>query len=84
MTTTPPRTPADERDEPFYVDSDCPDCDTELVLYDELPEEKLRESDAFGAPLQEMDEDDRIWYDEWVCPECLDGIVMDWPEDREI
>lgn len=20
------------------------------------------------------------WHDEWVCPECDDGIHMDWPE----
>lgn len=20
------------------------------------------------------------WYDEWECPNCLDGIHMDWPE----
>jgi hypothetical protein len=24
--------------------------------------------------------DEEIWYDEWECPVCLDGIHMDWPE----
>lgn len=31
----PPETPADERDgEPYYISSDCSECDTELELYD--------------------------------------------------
>lgn len=31
----PPETPADERDgEPYYIDSDCPECGTILELYD--------------------------------------------------
>jgi len=32
-----PECPADPRDgEPYYIDSECPDCGAELVLYDEL------------------------------------------------
>lgn len=61
-----PTSPSDPRpnDEPYYIDSECPDCGTELALYDEL-----------------TDEDGETWHDEWMCPECREGIHMDWPEE---
>lgn len=65
---TKPEKPSDPRDgEPYYIDSECPDCGTELILYQEL-------EDA------EYDEDE-IWHDEWTCPKCEDGIYLDWPEE---
>lgn len=66
---------SDEREEPHYVDNDCEECGTELVLYDKADEELLEESNALNPPNT-----DDIWYDEWVCPECLDGIILDVPE----
>lgn len=59
--TDAPRSPADPRPngEPYYIDSDCPECGTALELFDP----------ASG------------WYDEWWCPECDDGIYIDWPEE---
>lgn len=60
-----PEKPSDLRDgEPYYIDSDCPECGTELVQDTE-------------AVLEG-------WYDEWLCPECDDGVHMDWPDaERE-
>lgn len=23
-----------------------------------------------------------IWHDEWACPDCDNGIFMDWPEEQ--
>lgn len=58
-----PNSPADPRDgEPYYIDSECPDCGTELRQVEEARE--------------------RGWHDEWECPNCLDGIHMDWPESE--
>lgn len=75
----PPQSAADPRDgEPYYIDSEC-DCGEELVLYDELSDKKKRQSDALSDPELEPDNDE-IWHDERVCPECLDGIHMDWPD----
>lgn len=72
------RLPAsEEREEPAHIDSNCPSCNAVLVLYDELPLKKFRESEDLGPPPEG---DEEIWYDEWVCPECLDGIRMDWPD----
>ena len=62
MSKTPPQSAADPRDgEPYYIDSDCPDCGSELVLFEE--------------PAT-----DEVWHDEWTCPDCQDGIHMDWPQ----
>lgn len=33
-----------------------------------------------GHRLEYLDEDSG-WYDEFVCPNCDDGIHMDWPEE---
>lgn len=62
---TQPVTPADPRDgEPYYIDSDCPDCGEALVPY---------------GPAREDG-----WHDEWQCPNCDDGIHMDWPQDLSV
>lgn len=69
-----PRKPSDERDEPYYTDSHCKDCGTELILYDTADTELLREAEKLNPP-----ETTDTWYDEWICPECLDGIILDTP-----
>lgn len=55
-----PESPADPRpnDEPYYIDNECEECGSELVLYDE----------------------ESGWNDEFICPECEDGVYMDWPD----
>lgn len=39
-----------------------------------------------GATLVQWDDhydtDREPWYDEWVCPNCEDGVHMDWPESH--
>ena len=54
---------------PYYIAANCPTCSTPLVLYDRLDER---------SPLA----DDQVWYDEWICPQCRDGVWMDWPESE--
>ena len=62
-----PESAADPRpnNEPYFIDSSCPDCSEDLVLYDEYTEE--------GG---------EVWYDEWICPSCDDGLHMDWPDSK--
>jgi len=65
-------TPADPRPggEPYYIDSTCPGCGTDLVLYDKQEEEDVP--------------DEEIWHDEWTCPkeDCPKSkyVVLDAPE----
>lgn len=82
MTEDPPKRPADPRPfyEPYYRDNHCEECGEELVLYDNLSDEQRRSSEAFSNP--ETDTSDIIWYDEWACPRCLDGVRFDWPEEE--
>src|ERR687883_360256 len=54
---------------PYYIAPNCPTCDTPLVLYDHL-DERSRLAD------------NQVWYDEWICPRCRDGIWMDWPASQ--
>lgn len=77
--TDAPRSAADPRPggEPYYIDSACPDCGAELVLYDSLDPLTIWNADALGKPP----DSEVIWHDEWVCPDCLDGIHLDWPEE---
>lgn len=73
-----PQAPCHPRDEPFYIDTECPDCGTELVLND-----KHRPTgDGSGARVapEVWDERETVWYDEWVCPKCENGIHMDHPQ----
>ena len=43
-----------------------------------VDEELLKESDALSTPNT-----DDIWYDEWVCPECVHGVIIDHPNTTE-
>lgn len=60
-----PERPSDPRDEPYYIDNECHQCGSELVLWDEY-----------------YDTEGDTWWDEWVCPECENGVYMDWPESE--
>ena len=51
---------------PFYINSECPSCGRPLVLHDRL------HADSNLS-------DDQVWHDEWVCPNCREGIWLDWP-----
>lgn len=61
-----PTGPSDPRpnNEPYYIDSECKFCGTELVLVDD------------------PNQDEAVWYDEFECPECKEGVYMDWPEEH--
>lgn len=74
--TIPPLSPSDERESPYYISSTCTECGTELVLYDSLPEQTIENE------FQSSTESDTVWYDEWVCPSCLDGIYLDLPNEN--
>lgn len=73
-----PESAADPRPggEPYYIDSECPDCGTELVYYDDV---SVKHSEDVHS---EVFPDTAFFYDEFVCPECLDGIHMDWPQTK--
>jgi hypothetical protein len=62
-----PESPADLRPEgrPFYIGPNCPNCAAPLVLTDAQDGRK---------PCRQ-----KIWHDEWECPQCRDGLYMDWP-----
>jgi len=82
--TDAPQSAKDPRDgEPYYIDSECPDCGKEIVLYDSLTDEQLRENEAFANPEHRPGGEKVVWYDEWVCPECLNGVHMDWPDEHK-
>lgn len=57
------------RNSPSYIEANCENCSALLVLYD-LLYEKLNDP--------EENTGDSVWYDEWICPSCKDGIYMDW------
>lgn len=63
-----PRSAADRRpnDEPYFVPKTCSDCRTKLV-YSYL----LDDPDA---------PEEKRWYDEFECPKCRNGLVLDVPE----
>ena len=64
-----PRSPADPRPDnrPYFVDPNCSTCGTPLVL------DGLLANPSLPA--------DKVWYDEWICPNHVEeGIVMDWPQ----
>jgi hypothetical protein len=56
--------PSVPRITPWHISPDCPQCGTRLMLSDVL------EQPSIGS--------DDIWYDEWQCPACRDGVYMDW------
>lgn len=63
-----PQSPADPRPDnrPAYINPNCPKCGTPLVLLDLLENQNTPE--------------DEIWYDEFVCPKCNDGLYIDAPK----
>lgn len=63
-----PPTPASPRpgNRPYYVDPDCPECGTPLVLA-ELADGRAASDEAV------------LWHDEWACPAGCEGIVLDVP-----
>lgn len=77
LETIPPLTPSDERQSPYYIESTCIDCGTELVLYDSVSE------DIQTAEFQPTKGNNVVWYDEWICPSCLDGIYLDVPNKND-
>jgi ribosomal protein S27AE len=62
-----PRTAAQRRpnDRPYYIKHTCDKCGDELVY-----------ADLLSMSNTSIDE---IWYDEFMCPNCRDGVYMDWP-----
>lgn len=68
----PPDSAASPRpgNKPFYIKPNCQKCGAELVLLD-----------TFRNPDKPQED---IWYDEFICPVCEDGIYMDWPEEYEM
>ena len=69
-----PYSAADKRagNSPAYIHDRCPICKEKLVLADLLDNPQASENE--------------IWHDEFICPNCQDGVYMDWPDDyrREI
>lgn len=52
---------------PYYIKQNCEKCGTKLVYTDSLNDTHI--------PAEE------VWYDEFTCPLCRDGVYMDWPKD---
>ena len=42
-----------------------------------------KSADDWQEALVDRDAEDPgdVWYDEWECPRCQTGILMDWPEE---
>lgn len=53
-------------DRPSYIKQICDKCQAALVYADVLSESNTSI--------------DEIWYDEFMCPNCRDGVYMDWPQ----
>lgn len=72
MSDDAPMSAAERRpnDEPYYRDSQC-ECGTDYVYYDAHVEGK------------DLDDED-FWYDEFICPDCEYGLLLDTPEDIEL
>ena len=56
---------------PVHIDSQCPDCQSELVLLD-----------ALYPVMIDLEEeiDFKVQLDEWACPQCKNTIHFDKPE----
>jgi rubredoxin len=79
MEDEPPRSPGEPREgEPYYIDSECPECGSELILYDSLSEDQV--GDSSDLSVSDAENKDEVWHDEWCCPNCLDGIFLDVPD----
>lgn len=83
MSDNAPRSPSDPRpnDEPYYIDSDC-ECGATLVQYDEYHAKTVEDGQSSGTEGATHDTDREPWYDEWWCPDCDEGIHMDWPHSH--
>lgn len=70
MKSIKPRRPSDPRPgiKPYYIKEACPQCGVPLVLMDKAENPRTPE--------------DKIWHDEWMCPDCRDGVYMDWPPGK--
>jgi len=66
-----PRSAAEQRpnNKPVYIDPNCPECRTPLILVDIL--ENL------------LTPTDKVWHDEFICPKCRDGIYLDVPKSHK-
>lgn len=66
--SSPPTSSSSPRpdNKPYFILNECAECHSNLVLADPL----------FDASI----EFEEIWHDEWICPECRDGIYLDIPE----
>lgn len=53
---------------PRHIDPNCPKCGASLILSDLLRNPDIPEKD--------------IWADEFECPDCRDGIYLDWPKKK--
>lgn len=61
---------------PIHIKPHCEDCGTQLMLWD-----RYHKREVYGEKYMDVQfTDDPIFYDEWVCPVCKDGVRMDWPE----
>jgi hypothetical protein len=67
VTSKKPNSPSDKRPcyEPFYIPKNCKTCGAKLVYADSMANPEIPE--------------DEFWYDEFMCPNCKDGIYLDWP-----
>jgi len=54
--------------EPYYIDSECPECGTGLELYDKDKAEEEKWYDEWTCPDEECS---------------LTGIIMDWPAKKK-
>lgn len=61
--------------EPQHISSTCETCGSELVLYNTLSHDTVKA--ASNLSIANFDADSDGYDDEWVCPECLDGIRLD-------
>ena len=64
-----PQRPADRRpgDVPYFIDAECA-CGEPLVYFEVVDEG--------------IDPDAVVFYDEFTCPDCDNGVHLDWPKDH--
>lgn len=67
--------PIDRPTEPQHISSTCETCWSGLVLYSTLTRDKVEESSELS--VKNFEAGSEGYDDEWVCPECLDGIRLD-------
>lgn len=67
--------PGTRQPEPRHISSTCETCGSALVLYSTLSLETVET--APDLAVENFDPDGEGYDDEWVCPDCLDGIRLD-------